>query len=111
MIEDLINQGHIIGNHSYTHESFDNLNINSCINEIDKCHKIIKKELGITTKYFAYPLGPPKDIIKRKEINIHLKSLKYLCSFGIETTNSIEIDYEFSRLDAGFQFVNLMNHE
>jgi peptidoglycan-N-acetylglucosamine deacetylase len=50
-------RGHEIGNHSYTHADFKNINKEKMIKEIKDTEKLIKDITGITTEIFRFPSG------------------------------------------------------
>lgn len=57
-----VKNGMIIGNHSYTHPAFSELSIDSCIEEIERCEKIITqlyRDAGRKRLYrpFRFPYG------------------------------------------------------
>lgn len=54
----IINEGHIVGNHSYDHKNnFGFLNTIDVCNEIEKTQKIVKNNLDIQMKFFRPPFG------------------------------------------------------
>lgn len=55
--ERILEAGHSIGNHSYSHRDFSELSLDECIQEIEKTEKIIYKRLKLRTKLFRPPNG------------------------------------------------------
>ena len=64
-VADILSRGHEIGNHSNTHTSFLNYdpieNKQEIIDEITKCHKIVKDKFGIDMCLFRFPYGHYSD--------------------------------------------------
>ena len=59
----IVNEGHEIGNHSYTHRGLLLYKMSDIEKEIQDCEKIIKEATGITTRYFR----PPKALLSEAE--------------------------------------------
>lgn len=57
LIARMINEGHIVGNHSATHPSFDALNRTQMAKEIEECDNYLREYFGYTSKYFRFPKG------------------------------------------------------
>lgn len=56
-LKEICKRGHEIGNHSYTHADFKNINKDKMIKEIKDTEKVIKEITGITTELFRFPSG------------------------------------------------------
>ncbi len=57
-----LKNGMIVGNHSYSHPAFSALTLKECIDEIEKCEKVLEKlykDSGVERKYrpFRFPYG------------------------------------------------------
>lgn len=57
-----VKNGMIVGNHSYSHPAFSTLTMNECIDEIEKCEKVLErlyKDSGVERIYkpFRFPYG------------------------------------------------------
>lgn len=59
LVKRMINEGHIIGNHSSTHPSkgMSSLSIDAQVKEIMACHDYIKSTFGYTPNLFRFPNG------------------------------------------------------
>lgn len=57
LIKRMIDEGHIVGNHSYHHYSMDELNEASAREEVAFLHDYIKKSYNYTMSYFRFPKG------------------------------------------------------
>ena len=76
-LREFINQGGSIGLHSASHAHLTSYDILDVKRDLISSIKVIKKELGITPKIFAYPFGEASNDI----INL-LESLKINFAFG-----------------------------
>ncbi|PKB15933.1 polysaccharide deacetylase family protein [Flavobacterium sp. 5] len=66
ILEKVIQQGHTIGNHSYSHSSaFDFYNKDQVITEIEKTDKLIASVLGKKTTLFRPPFGVTNPSIRK----------------------------------------------
>lgn len=57
IIARMINEGHIVGNHSTTHPDFSKLSRQEIINEIKGFDDYLRKNFGYSSFYFRYPEG------------------------------------------------------
>lgn len=57
VIARMIKEGHIVGNHSTTHPSFDEISRSEMTKEIQNCDNYLRKNFGYTSKYFRFPKG------------------------------------------------------
>jgi len=58
LVRAIARDGHLIGNHSYSHPDFRRLSATEIAEEIEKTEKIIEREAGVSTKpYFRPPYG------------------------------------------------------
>ena len=57
VVEEIKNRGHEIGNHGFYHKDQDKLTNKQNAEEIDMCHKLIQKNLGLDMNLFAPPSG------------------------------------------------------
>lgn len=57
LIRRMIDEGHIVGNHSYHHYSMDELDSDSAREEISFLHDYIKDNFNYTMRYFRFPKG------------------------------------------------------
>lgn len=98
----VLENGHIIGNHSYSHPKFSEISTDRAKKEIETTHKLIEKiyeDTGIKNpKLFRFPYFDPGfyikrysnvfagDLAKKKEISNFLKELGYkVCNCNIDT--------------------------
>ncbi|MBQ9869283.1 MAG: polysaccharide deacetylase family protein [Ruminococcus sp.] len=57
LVKRMIDEGHIIGNHSVHHYSMPTLDDNTCISEIMDMHKYVKDTFGCDMELFRPPMG------------------------------------------------------
>jgi len=56
----ILEAGHEIGNHSYTHPNLDNIGIDEVLDEVRRAQEIIHRETGVVTTQFRPPWGRPQ---------------------------------------------------
>ena len=57
LVKRIIDEGHILGNHSWSHPSMPSLTEDKMISEIMKLHNLVKDNYGYEMKYFRPPMG------------------------------------------------------
>ncbi len=57
LIARMINEGHIVGNHSTHHPSFSDISRTKMVDEIEECENYLRKNFGYASKYFRFPRG------------------------------------------------------
>lgn len=58
LVQRMIDEGHIIGNHSYAHKSFpEELSLEQAMEDIAKMHQYVLDEYGYTMTQFRFPMG------------------------------------------------------
>lgn len=57
IIARMINEGHIVGNHSSTHPSFAEIDRAKMAEEIEKCDNYLRTKFGYTAPFFRFPKG------------------------------------------------------
>ncbi len=57
LIARMINEGHIVGNHSATHPSFAGITREKMITEIQELENYLRENFGYAAKYFRFPAG------------------------------------------------------
>ncbi len=64
-------QGHVIGNHTYTHPYMNRLSPQSIQAEIDACDRILASEVGISTPLFRPPRGDWNPAVYHEVVRRH----------------------------------------
>lgn len=57
LVQRMIDEGHTVGNHSYTHPSFPDCSESGIIDEVMTIHDYVAENFGYTMKYFRFPKG------------------------------------------------------
>jgi peptidoglycan-N-acetylmuramic acid deacetylase len=57
LVKRMIDEGHIVGNHSWSHPSMPSLTEEKMINQVIKLHNLVKEKFGYEMKYFRPPMG------------------------------------------------------
>lgn len=57
LVKRMIDEGHVVGNHSWSHPSFPSLTEQKMGEEIQKLHALVKEDYGYQMKYFRFPMG------------------------------------------------------
>lgn len=57
LVNEILSQGHEIGNHTFSHEKITSLNKNEMILTINRTQKILEENFSYTCKYFRPPHG------------------------------------------------------
>lgn len=57
LVKRMIDEGHIVGNHSYRHYTMDEVSDDVAKEEVSYLHKYIKDKFGYTMSYFRFPKG------------------------------------------------------
>lgn len=57
LIKRMIDEGHIVGNHTYRHYTMDEVDLSVAEEEISFLHNYIKKNFNYEMKYFRFPKG------------------------------------------------------
>lgn len=97
-ISNAINEGHYIGNHSFSHFSYENNSIDNLKKDLNKCHDILKKNFNFEAKAYCHPQGGDEGFVNN-EISKYLKTMNYKVCFNA-TNNSKKIDkMNLPRLD------------
>lgn len=88
-----LKHGNVVGNHSYSHPHFSELNFDECVKEIDKNEEVLDRfyeKAGVERKFrpFRFPYGDKggsnKDLIQN-----------YLSEKGFDKVNDTRIRYPF----------------
>lgn len=57
LVQRMLDEGHVVGNHSYHHYSMDELDTETAKEEVMFLHRYIKENYGYDMKYFRFPKG------------------------------------------------------
>lgn len=57
IVQRMINEGHIIGNHSYSHYNMTEIDLNTAAEEITLMHDYVEEQFNYSMGYFRFPEG------------------------------------------------------
>lgn len=57
LVQRMIDEGHIVGNHSVNHPSFPEISFEECQQEIMELHDYVKENFGYEMSLFRFPMG------------------------------------------------------
>jgi len=57
VVKEIYSRGHELGNHGFYHKDQNTLNYQDNLQEIQTCHEVVKKNLGVEMTLFAPPSG------------------------------------------------------
>lgn len=66
IIKEIDNNGHLIGNHTYTHLELRADNLEEFLDELYKTNEIIKEVIGKNTEYVRPPFGRWSEVVEEK---------------------------------------------
>ncbi len=61
LIKRMIDEGHIVGNHSVNHPSFPTCSLDKAYNEVKELHDYMQKNYNYTMTLFRFPMGESSD--------------------------------------------------
>ena len=53
----MIDEGHVIGNHSYSHKNYSTLTPMEAAEDLTKMHDFVRDKFSYEMKYFRFPSG------------------------------------------------------
>ena len=106
LIGRMINDGHIIGNHSSKHKNFAEISRSEMANEILTCDNYLRKNYGYTSPFFRFPEGAYNENALDLVQSMGYTSVFWSCSYAdwdVENTKGAEYAFETvtSRLHPG----------
>lgn len=76
LVARMINEGHIVGNHSVTHPDFSTLSVDSICDELKGFDDYLRENFGYSSLYFRFPQGKYSE----KSLSV-INSMGYKCVF------------------------------
>ncbi len=106
LIARMINEGHIIGNHSDKHPDFSSISRERMAREIENVENYLRTNFGYSSKYFRFPEGAYSECALDLVGSLGLKSIFWSCSYADWDTENVKgADYAketvISRLHPG----------
>ena len=99
LIARMINEGHIVGNHSTTHPSFDTLGKEEIAKELENCENYLREKFGYSSKYFRFPKGNYSEFSLDAIGQLGFKSVFWSLAYADwDTENRKGADYAFAKV-------------
>ena len=77
LANEILTQGHSIGNHNYSHKNLLKLSNDEQLNEIKMCNEIMREKLGIEPVYYRPPYGKYRLSTKKMLNQLKLKNIMW----------------------------------
>ena len=97
LIGRIINDGHIIGNHSTKHKNFAEISRSEMADEILTCDNYLRKNFGYTSPFFRFPEGAYNENALDLVQSMGYTSVFWSCSYAdwdVENTKGAEYAFE-----------------
>lgn len=99
----MINEGHIVGNHSNTHPVFPTISRTKMANELYAVHKYLQENFGYTPKYFRFPTGAYSHSSLELVTSVGYKSIFWSFAYkDWETANQPDHAYALEKIKGAF---------
>lgn len=99
VIARMIKEGHIVGNHSTTHPSFDEISRSEMAKEIQDCDNYLRSNFGYTSSYFRFPKGEYSECALELVGSLGYTSVFWSLSYADWDTKAQKgVDYAFQKV-------------
>lgn len=103
LVRRMIDDGHIVGNHSTTHPSFPSLTRTQMAQEIATLDNYLRENFSYTSPYFRFPSGEHSECALELVTSIGFKSIFWSVAYGDWDTSAQKgSDYAFSTVTSRF---------
>ncbi len=103
LVQRMINEGHIVGNHSATHPVFPDISHDEMTTEVVKVDQYLHYNFNYTSGYFRYPSGTYSEDSLHHLTSIGKKSIFWSVAYGDwDTANQKGADYAFETVTARY---------
>ena len=103
LIARMINEGHIVGNHSTTHPSFPSISRTQMAQEIGECENYLRKNFGYAPKFFRFPKGEYSENALELVGSLGYTSVFWSLSYADwDVNNQKGGDYAFDKVTSRF---------
>lgn len=82
LVQRMIDEGHIVGNHSYSHPSFPNISREKMANEIWKLEDYLKTNFNYSSQYFRFPSGEHSECALELVSSMGYKSIFWSAAYA-----------------------------
>lgn len=101
LINRMIDEGHIVGNHSNTHPSFPSVSRTEMMNEIKAMDDYLRLNFGYSEPYFRYPKGEYSENSMDLVNSLGYKCVFWSCAYADwDLNNQKGADYAFNTVTA-----------
>lgn len=103
LVQRMIDEGHIVGNHSASHPSFPNLTRSQLAEEIAKLDNYLRENFSYTSPYFRFPSGEYSENALELVSSIGFKSVFWSVAYADWDTSSQKgEEYAFTTVTSRF---------
>ena len=103
LVQRMIDEGHIVGNHSASHPSFPNLTRSQMAEEIAKLDNYLRENFSYTSPYFRFPSGEYSENALELVTSIGFKSVFWSVAYADWDTSSQKgEEYAFTTVTSRF---------
>ena len=103
LVQRMIDEGHIVGNHSTTHPSFPNLTRTKMAEEIALLDNYLRENFGYTSPYFRFPAGEYSECALELVTSIGFRSVFWSVAYSDwDTSTQKGPDFAFSTVTSRF---------
>jgi peptidoglycan-N-acetylmuramic acid deacetylase len=103
LVQRMINEGHIVGNHSATHPSFPTLSRTEMANDIAKLNDYLIQNFSYTSPYFRFPAGEYSESALDLVSSIGYKSVFWSVAYSDWNTGAQKgADYAYQTVTSRF---------
>ena len=103
LVQRMIDEGHIVGNHSSTHPSFPKLDRVAMAQEIATLDNYLRENFGYSSPYFRFPSGEYSECALELVTAIGFRSIFWSAAYADwDTTTQKGADYAFSTVTSRF---------
>lgn len=101
LIRRMIDEGHIVGNHSANHPDFSEISREKMTSEIKECEERLVNDFGYTPVFFRYPEGAYNEVSLDHVNSMGYKTAFWSCAYADwDVNNPKGADYAFETVTA-----------
>lgn len=99
LVRRMINEGHIVGNHSWSHPSMPDLSVEECRDEVQKLHDYVKENYNYEMVYIRPPRGEFSERTLAVSQSLGYKSIFWSFAYkDYDVNNQPDADKAFTRI-------------
>lgn len=101
LIRRIIDEGHIVGNHSMKHPDFAEIKRQRMIDEIVGCNDYLQENFGYTSEFFRFPEGSYNEVALEAVHSLGMTSVFWSCAYADWDVNNVKgAQYAFDTVTA-----------